>query len=102
MILFSDFVFLEIYYPLCVSDTSTLYFRIMELPGLKQGTAWENDNILLEWQTWTGVGKKGIGSKTQCGNFRFFLPLRFYVKSILAILEFQKLSSTTVFGGSEI
>ena len=44
----------------------------MELPGLKQGTAWENGNILLEWQTWTGVGKKGIGFKTQCGNFRIF------------------------------
>ena len=44
----------------------------MELPGLKQGTAWENDNILSEWQTWTGVGKKGIGSKTQFGKFQNF------------------------------
>ena len=25
--------------------------------------------------------------KTQCGNFRIFLPLRFYVKSILVILK---------------
>ena len=63
----------------------------MELPGLKQGTAWENDNILLEWQTWTGDGKKGIGSKTQCGNFRIVLPLRFYVKSILENLKVIKL-----------
>ena len=94
-------VFLEIYYTLCVSDTSTLYFRIMELPGLKQGTTWENDSTLLEWQTWTGVGKKGIGSKTQCGIFWFFLLLRFYVKSILAILDFQKLSFSVDFWCSE-
>ena len=26
---------------------------------------------------------------TQCGNFRIFLPLRFYVKSILVILKLQ-------------
>ena len=29
--------------------------------------------------------------KSQCGNFRIFLPLRFYVKSILVILKPQKL-----------
>ena len=63
----------------------------MELPGLKQGTTWENDSTLSEWQTWTGVGKKGIGSKTQCGNFRIVLPLRFYVKSILENLKVIKL-----------
>ena len=28
---------------------------------------------------------------TQCGNFRIFMPLRFYVKSILVILKPQKL-----------
>ena len=44
----------------------------MELPGLKQGTTWENDSTLSEWQTWTGVGKKGIGSNTQCGKLQNF------------------------------
>ena len=28
---------------------------------------------------------------TQCGNFRIFLRLRFYVKTILVFPEFQKL-----------
>ena len=28
---------------------------------------------------------------TKCGNFKIFLPLRFYVKSILRILEMQNL-----------
>ena len=32
----------------------------------------------------TDLGKQ-IGT-TQCGNFRMFLPLKFYVKSILVIL----------------
>ena len=31
------------------------------------------------------------GMNTQCGNFRIFPSLRFYVKSILGILEVQKL-----------
>ena len=41
-------------------------------------------------QTPFGLGGVG-GIKTQCGSFRIFLSLRFYVKSILDILEVQKL-----------
>ena len=33
---------------------------------------------------------------TQCGNFRILLPLRFYVKSILEILEVPKIAIFTV------
>ena len=33
--------------------------------------------------------------KSQCGNLRIFLSLRFYVKSILVILEVQKLIKLT-------
>ena len=34
---------------------------------------------------------KKVRFTTQCGYFRIFLPLRFYVKSILGISEVQKL-----------
>ena len=40
------------------------------------------------------VSSTDLGSlilNTQCGNFMIFLPLRFYVKSILVILKLQKL-----------
>ena len=43
-------------------------------------------------QAW--VLRSLIGN-TQCENFRIFLPLRFYVKSILAILKLQKLPCWT-------
>ena len=35
--------------------------------------------------------KDKVISISQCGNFRIFLLLRFYVKSILGILEVQNL-----------
>ena len=38
---------------------------------------------------------------TQCGNFKIFLSLRFYVKSILENLEVRKLPFLPFFGGSE-
>ena len=42
---------------------------------------------------WSRVNIPKVSSTTtKCGNFRIFLPLRFYVKSILAILESEKLS----------
>ena len=36
--------------------------------------------------------------KTQCGNFKIFVSLRFYVKSILWILEVKKTAVFTIFG----
>ena len=47
----------------------------------------------------TSVCSTDLGSLfgiTQCGNFRIFLPVRFYVKSILVILKFQKLPFLTI------
>ena len=38
---------------------------------------------------------------TQCGNFRHFLPLRFYVKWISDILEVHKTAIDHLFRGSE-
>ena len=48
-------------------------------------------------QTPFGLGGVG-GIKTQCGSFRIFLSLRFYVKSILGILEVQKLPFLPFYG----
>ena len=41
-----------------------------------------------------------LGKITQCGNFKIFLPLKFYVKSILGILEVQNLPFFDSFRGS--
>ena len=43
---------------------------------------------ILVWATKDENGK--IDSFTQCGNFRIFLPFRFYVKSIFEIVEVIK------------
>ena len=52
------------------------------------------------WAVDTGP-KLGSGyCVIQCGNFRIFLPLIFYVKSKLMIIEVQKLPFNTI-GGSE-
>ena len=67
---------------------------------LKQALDWKNqkDNTLV-CVPQCGKSKKLLSHKkfvvivthTQCGNFRIFLPLRFYVKSKLANVEPQKL-----------
>ena len=44
-------------------------------------------------------GLKSIYNRTQCGNFRIFLPFRFYVKSISRILE--SLCKSTILTNSE-
>ena len=49
----------------------------------------EKKRILLLIRNNTDLGSL-IGN-IQCGNFRIFLPLRFYVNSILVILKPQKL-----------
>ena len=43
----------------------------------------------IDWRTWREKGQTCQVRKwiTQCGNFRIFLSLRFYVKSILWILS---------------
>ena len=43
--------------------------------------------ILLSWLPFYNVAPSAFAWNTQCGNFRIFLSLRFYVKSILGILE---------------
>ena len=41
---------------------------------------------------------KHIVQGAQCGNFRIFLSLRFYVKSLLENLEVLKLTSSAILG----
>ena len=48
----------------------------------------EKKYFLFSWKTYF---EEKIGKVAQCGNDRIFLPLTFYVKSKLAILEPQKL-----------
>ena len=42
--------------------------------------------------------KNGGGKTTQCGNFRIFLSLGFYVKSILENVEVKMLPLFAIFG----
>ena len=42
--------------------------------------------------------KKLFADESQCGNYMIFLSLRFYVKSILRILEAQKLPFLQILG----
>ena len=54
--------------------------------------SWQN--ILEFWQQFVGGDDmSGLkkGQILQCGNFMIFLSLRFYVKSILEILQVQNL-----------
>ena len=63
-------------------------------------TNWKNQYFLpmgtiVNVETKCDVHCTDLGSiigNTQCGNFRFFLPHRFYVKSILVILKPTKLT----------
>ena len=51
---------------------------------------WEKDQETINQSVKVRFVLKKV-YKTQCGNFRIFLSLRFYVKSVLGILEVQNL-----------
>ena len=54
-----------------------------------------NDEMFLSIMIYLSVlkvsEKRIVTQIAQCGNFKIFISLRFYVKSILWILEVQKL-----------
>ena len=66
--------------------TLVLWSIILSRPsGYRLLPIWKSPSVLVDRsRNW---GSKG--NTTQCGNFRIFLSLRFYVKSILRTFEVQ-------------
>ena len=50
----------------------------------------ETDKFKGKKKVWNPLPKMGLFRIPQCGNLNIFVSLRFYVKSILRILQVQK------------
>ena len=69
-------------------DTSNIKLEKIVLSPLNESEGYRILEVVsTHVQTWVG----NLIGITQCENLRIFLPLRFYVKSILVILTSQKL-----------
>ena len=82
---------------MCCGITAYFMWHILECTSEESLSAYPNHQKgSLET---VGILKKIIkrADGTQCRNSRIFLSLRFYVKSILVILEVQKLSFFAIF-----